>query len=116
MAGALAAATRSLGFLVWLIVVYEWLSSHGWILTAARTPDSWRNLRAALRSDWPALLLICLIPLGLLAYMLYLALTFNVDNIFNQDPPGYNGVLNSLDGYAVSSIGRVVQFGVNKKF
>ena len=45
-----------------------------------------------------------------------LALTLNVDNIFNQDPPGYNGALNSLDGYAVSSIGRVVQLGVNKKF
>ncbi|CAN7606890.1 TonB-dependent receptor [Phenylobacterium sp. LjRoot219] len=45
-----------------------------------------------------------------------LSLTFNVDNIFNEDPPAYNGVLNSLDGYAVSSIGRVVQLGVSKKF
>lgn len=45
-----------------------------------------------------------------------LSLTFNIDNIFDQDPPGYNGVLNSLDGYAVSSIGRVVQVGVSKKF
>lgn len=45
-----------------------------------------------------------------------LSLTFNVDNVFDQDPPAYNGVLNSLDGYAVSSIGRVVQFGISKKF
>ncbi|CAN7449999.1 TonB-dependent receptor [Phenylobacterium sp. LjRoot225] len=45
-----------------------------------------------------------------------LSLTFNVDNVFDKDPPGYNGVINSLDGYAVTSIGRVVQFGINKKF
>jgi Gpi18-like mannosyltransferase len=77
LCGILASATRSLGFLVWLIVVFEWLSSHGWTLSTARKPESWQTLRAALRTGWPVLLLICLIPLGLLAYMLYLALTFN---------------------------------------
>lgn len=45
-----------------------------------------------------------------------LALTFNVDNLFDKDPPAYNGSLNSLDGYAVTSIGRVFQFGISKKF
>lgn len=45
-----------------------------------------------------------------------LALTFNLDNVFDKDPPAYRGTLNSLDGYAVGSIGRVFQFGVSKKF
>ena len=45
-----------------------------------------------------------------------LSLTFNVDNLFDKDPPPYNGSLNSLDGYAVTSIGRVFQFGISKKF
>ncbi|WP_395397969.1 TonB-dependent receptor [Novosphingobium sp. BL-8A] len=45
-----------------------------------------------------------------------LSLTFNVDNLFDKDPPPYNGTLNSLDGYAVTSIGRVFQFGIAKKF
>lgn len=44
------------------------------------------------------------------------ALTLNVDNVFDEDPPAYNGSLNSLDGYAVSSIGRTVQIGISKKF
>jgi iron complex outermembrane receptor protein len=45
-----------------------------------------------------------------------LALTFNVDNLFDKDPPAYNGVINSLDGYAVTSIGRLFQLGVSKSF
>jgi iron complex outermembrane receptor protein len=45
-----------------------------------------------------------------------LSITLNVDNVFDRDPPAYNGVINSLDGYAVTSIGRVIQFGVAKKF
>jgi iron complex outermembrane receptor protein len=45
-----------------------------------------------------------------------MALTLNIDNVFDKDPPAYNGSLNSLDGYAVTSIGRVVQFGISKKF
>ncbi|TCM15341.1 iron complex outermembrane receptor protein [Novosphingobium sp. PhB165] len=45
-----------------------------------------------------------------------LSLTFNVDNLFDKDPPPYNGSINSLDGYAVTSIGRVFQFGISKKF
>ena len=45
-----------------------------------------------------------------------LSLTFNIDNVLDEDPPAYNGVLNSLDGYAVTSIGRIFQFGINKSF
>lgn len=45
-----------------------------------------------------------------------LSFTVNVDNLFDKDPPAYRGVLNSLDGYAVGSIGRVITFGVSKAF
>lgn len=45
-----------------------------------------------------------------------LALTLNVDNAFDKDPPAYRGSLNALDGYAVTSIGRTIQFGISKKF
>jgi hypothetical protein len=74
--GALCAATRSFGVFMWLIVVQEWLSTHGWTLSMIRQPDSWQKLRAALRTDFRTLLVISCIPLGLFAYMLYLALTF----------------------------------------
>lgn len=45
-----------------------------------------------------------------------LSLTLNIDNVFDEDPPPYRGVLNSLDGYAVGTIGRVIQVGVSKAF
>lgn len=46
-----------------------------------------------------------------------LALTLNVDNVFDQDPPLYNGVSPSnQNGYSGFTLGRMVQFGIEKKF
>jgi len=73
--GALCAATRSFGVLIGLLVLLEWLAAHGWTVSAIRQAGTWQKLRAALRTDWRSLVVICLIPLGLLAYMLYLAAT-----------------------------------------
>jgi hypothetical protein len=75
--GALCAATRSFGVLIWIVVIAEWLSAHGWTVTTIRQSTAWKNLREAVRSYYLTLLVICLIPLGLLAYMLYLAVTIN---------------------------------------
>lgn len=48
-----------------------------------------------------------------------LQLTLNIDNVFDQDPPEYRGV--QLGGFAgiapnVNTLGRLVQFGISKKF
>jgi len=49
-----------------------------------------------------------------------LALTMNVSNVFDEDPPEYrvqNTILPAESGYANGrTIGRLVQFGVSKKF
>lgn len=45
------------------------------------------------------------------------SLSLNVDNVFDVDPPRYNGIVNtSQPGYAMFTLGRVVQFGITKKF
>jgi iron complex outermembrane receptor protein len=45
------------------------------------------------------------------------SLSLNVDNVFNADPPRYNGIVNtSQPGYAMFTLGRVFQFGITKKF
>lgn len=45
------------------------------------------------------------------------SLSLNIDNVFNVDPPLYNGIVNtSQPGYAMFTLGRVVQFGIVKKF
>jgi Gpi18-like mannosyltransferase len=72
----LCSASRPLGLLIGLVVLQEWLSMHGWTLSTIRQPDAWANLHRAVQTDFRTLLLICLIPSGLLAYMLYLGLTF----------------------------------------
>jgi len=74
--GALCAATRSFGVLIWVLVMMEWLAMHGWTISAVRQPETWSYLRKALRTDFRTLIVICMIPLGLLAYMLYLGLKF----------------------------------------
>ena len=46
-----------------------------------------------------------------------LAFTLNVDNVFDTDPPLYRGLSNSLFGAANGfTLGRVVKFGISKKF
>jgi len=46
-----------------------------------------------------------------------LSFTLNVDNVFNTDPPLYHGLSASLFGVANGfTLGRVVKFGVSKKF
>ena len=46
-----------------------------------------------------------------------LALTLGIDNVFDTDPPVYNGLSNSLFGVANGfTLGRVFKFGLSEKF
>jgi iron complex outermembrane receptor protein len=46
-----------------------------------------------------------------------LSLTLNVDNVFDQDPPLFRGSSNSVNGVANGfTLGRLIKFGVTKKF
>ena len=75
--GLLASATRTVGVLIWGLVMWEWLQVHGWTIETIRQRRSWHNLWNGLRSDWFHFLIISVIPLGLLSYMLFLQMTFN---------------------------------------
>jgi hypothetical protein len=77
VAGMLAAATRSLGVLLWALVLWEWLRVHGWRITTLHRRASWRNLATALRTSWYDLFAIALIPLGLLLYVAFLQRAFD---------------------------------------
>jgi len=70
--GVLCASSRIVGVVIWGIVGLEWLRSHGWNLETIHKRESWDNLLKAVRTDWPNLAIICIIPLGLLSYMVFL--------------------------------------------
>ncbi|QPC84957.1 hypothetical protein G4Y79_11480 [Phototrophicus methaneseepsis] len=70
--GMLCASSRIVGVVVWGVTGLEWLRFHGWTLGTIHKPQAWKNLLKALRTDWFNLGIICLIPLGLLSYMLFL--------------------------------------------
>ena len=93
-AGALAAATRNTGVLLAAVIALEGLSQQGLRLRPERmigatTTDTvrlWRDyvgrqMRVVLAS-WPSLLAACYVPIGLVAYMAFLSLTFG-------DPLGF---------------------------
>ncbi|MBK8051578.1 MAG: hypothetical protein IPK16_33510 [Anaerolineales bacterium] len=75
--GILTSASRIVGVLVWVVVLYEWLRMHGWTLARIYRPDAWKGLWNGLRHDIGSLLLISMIPLGLISYMMFLKSRFN---------------------------------------
>lgn len=68
---ALAAATRSVGILLWGTLGLQWMGTHGWTLLAMHRAEAWRGLWRGLRTDWPGALAIQLSPLGLLVFAAY---------------------------------------------
>lgn len=70
--GILCSSSRIVGVVIWGVVGLEWLKSHGWTLMTIYKVEAWRNLLHALRRDWANLAIICLIPLGLFSYMIFL--------------------------------------------
>ena len=74
--GMLAAATRNLGILVWALVLWEWLRAQGWSLKTIHKKQSWTDLANGARLHWFEVIIICIIPLGLLIYMVFLQLNF----------------------------------------
>lgn len=81
--GILCSASRIVGFLIAGIVIYEWLMAHGWTLATIYKKQAWRNLWDGIRKDWPQLLIIALIPLGMVSYMVFLWRTFGDPIAFN---------------------------------
>lgn len=74
--GLLCASSRIVGVVIWGVVGLEWLRAHGWTLGTIHKREAWMNLFRALRTDWLNLAAICMIPLGLFSYMLFLYLQF----------------------------------------
>jgi len=70
--GLLCASSRIVGVVIWGVVGLEWLKSHGWTLGTIHKRAAWENLLKAIKTDWLNLAAICIIPLGLLSYMLFL--------------------------------------------
>ncbi|MBK8028346.1 MAG: hypothetical protein IPK17_02320 [Chloroflexi bacterium] len=81
--GILCSASRIVGFLVAGLVIYEWLMAHGWTLATIYKKQAWANLWDGIRKDWPQLLIIALIPLGMVSYMVFLWRTFGDPLAFN---------------------------------
>jgi hypothetical protein len=75
--GLLCSASRIVGVVMWGAVMLEWLKSHDWLLSRIHTRQTWLNLWKGIRQDWLNLALLCLIPLGLLSYMLFLNQQFH---------------------------------------
>ncbi|HVU13949.1 MAG TPA: mannosyltransferase family protein [Phototrophicaceae bacterium] len=74
--GILASATRATGFLLVILVGYEWLQANGWTFSQIRERAAWDKLLRAIKAHWLELIPIILIPVGLLLYMAYLGHAF----------------------------------------
>ncbi len=74
--GILASVTRATGFLLVIVVGYEWLHANGWTFSRIRERAAWDRLLKAIKAHWIELIPILLIPVGLLLYMAYLGHTF----------------------------------------
>lgn len=72
LVGAVATATRAPGILLYGFALVEWLKTVG----ASTWPRNPRLLFVALRRHWTSLLAVQLVPLGLVAYMLFLNVRF----------------------------------------
>ncbi|MFM8321494.1 MAG: mannosyltransferase family protein [Chloroflexota bacterium] len=75
--GLLASATRNLGVLTWALVMWEWLRAQGWKLTRIHTRAMWLALWSGLRKNWIEVLVIAIIPLGMIAYVVFLKQNFD---------------------------------------
>ncbi len=75
--GLLCASSRIVGIVVWGAVGLEWLKTHGWTLSTIHKKEAWLGMLRGLRDDWHNLAAICLMPLGLVTYMVFLQLEFN---------------------------------------
>ena len=75
-AGILAAATRNLGVVLWALVMWEWLRCQGWRVTKIHRAQTWRNLWSGIKANWPEVIVVAAIPLGLLLYMAFLQINF----------------------------------------
>ncbi len=82
LAGLLAAATRNLGVVLWLLVMWEWLRRHGWRVTTIHRAASWRSLWSGIKADWVDVIVLAAIPLGLLLYMAFLQTNFGRPTAF----------------------------------
>ncbi|MFN8412029.1 MAG: mannosyltransferase family protein [Anaerolineales bacterium] len=74
--GILTAATRNLGILIWPLVVWEWLRVQGWSFNSIYKKQTWLNLWNGFKQNWFELVILCLIPLGMLAYIYFLKVNF----------------------------------------
>lgn len=84
LAGMCAGVTRITGIAMLGVYTLEWLRANGVTLDALHRRQTWRNLQTALRHQWVTLLPMLLIPIGLLAYMLYLDFRFFDASIYLQ--------------------------------
>jgi len=82
--GLLASATGNIGVLVWLLVFWEWIRVQGFQLTHLFKKEMWRTIWSGARRNWLQAFVICLIPLGILAYMLFLKYNFEQPLAFIQ--------------------------------
>jgi Gpi18-like mannosyltransferase len=76
LAGVLTSASRIIGVFITAVVLYEWMRAHGWTLATLRRRESWQSLLHGLRSEPLNLLVICLIPAGMISYMVFLYMQF----------------------------------------
>jgi len=70
--GLLCASSRIVGVVMWGAVGLEWLKTHDWTLSTIYKKEAWIGLFNGLRKDWANLFAICIMPLGLFTYMIFL--------------------------------------------
>ncbi len=72
----LAGATRISGVFMMLFVAIEWAQAQGWQIERIHRTDNWRTLWQGIKQHWRTATALLIMPLGVLAYMVYLQAAF----------------------------------------
>lgn len=74
--GLLAASTRNIGILIWPLIFWEWLRVQGWQIGNIFKKEMWLNLWKNARVNWMEAVIICVVPFGMLIFILFLQQNF----------------------------------------
>ena len=114
LAGFLAAATRNIGVVLWLLVTWEWLRCHGWRVTRIHRTEAWRNLWSGIKADWVDVIVLAAIPLGLLLYMGFLQINFGRPTAFIEVQAAWGRQNIGPAGVVMRELKALTAFELNK--
>lgn len=112
--GVLAASTRNLGILMWPLILWEWLRVQGWQIQRIHKKEMWLGLWKGVRENWMDAVIICVIPLGMAAYIFFLQRNFGRPLAFIETQAAWGRVNVGPVAVLKNNISKILEGGLTK--